>query len=159
MLGVSRRTAQRWSSQGMPSYEMTNLARVVHPREPALAADIVAALGTTLEAQGIVPPAPPAPAIPPPPPEPPAGVVDAVVCAAAEAMEMMPNEVRPGLYAAFARAREIGLTVDVIERALRSRLRSAEAPPPEPRDPPEPKSSGARSDARRPNKPRAATAR
>jgi hypothetical protein len=131
MLGVSRRTAQRWSSQGIPSYELIDLARLVHPRDPALASQIVTALGTTLEAQGIVRPAPPPPpaqhssAQPPPTPD---GIVDAVVCAAAEAMEMMPKEVRPGLYAAFARAKEIGLTVDVIERALRSKLRAGDPP-------------------------------
>ncbi|MDP9000984.1 MAG: helix-turn-helix domain-containing protein [Myxococcota bacterium] len=130
MLGVSRRTAQRWSTQGIPSYSIIDLARVAHPRDPALATEIVTALGTTLEAAGIVAPAPPG--APAPVPD---GVVDAVVCAAAEAMEMMPNEVRPGLLAAFARASEIGLTVDVIEHALRARLHAADAPlPPVPLD-------------------------
>jgi DNA-binding XRE family transcriptional regulator len=122
LLGVSRRTAQRWSSQGIPSYELMALARLVHPRDPALASEIAAALGTTLEAAGIAPPAPPPPAPAPAAPPISDGVVDAVVCAAAEAMDMMPNEIRPGLLAAFARAKEIGLTVEVVERALRSRL-------------------------------------
>jgi len=85
-----------------------------------------AAAGMTLEVAGIPQP-PPAP--PPPPPPPPDGIVDAVVCAAAEAMEMMPKEVRPGLLAAFGRAKEIGLTVDVIERALRSKLQGAQPVP------------------------------
>jgi helix-turn-helix protein len=136
-MGVARRTAQRWASQGIPSYELPNLARLVHPRAPALAREIVAASGSTLEAAGIVAPAPPpVPAPAPPPPPLPAGVVDAVVCAAADAMDRMPKEVRPGLYAAFARAKEIGLTVDVVERALRAML---EPTPPAPIDPPAPK--------------------
>ena len=97
MLGVSRRTAQRWGASGIPGYELTKLARLVLPRDRALAVKIAAAAGTTLEAAGMEPP-------PPPPAPPPDGVVDAVVCAAAEAMEMMPKEVRPGLHAAFARA-------------------------------------------------------
>jgi transcriptional regulator with XRE-family HTH domain len=120
-LGVSRRTAQRWGASGIPSYELTDLARLVLPRDRALAVKIAAAAGTTLDAAGIEPP-------PPPPAPPPDGVVDAVVCAAAEAMEMMPKEVRPGLHAAFARAKEIGLTVDVIERALRLKLQVVPAP-------------------------------
>jgi transcriptional regulator with XRE-family HTH domain len=119
MLGVARRTAQRWAASGIPSYSLADLARVVHPRDPALAGEIARAAGMTLEAAGIAQrPAPP-------PQSPPDGVVDAVVCAAAEAMELMPKEVRPGLYAAFARAKEIGLTVDVIERALRSKVQTS----------------------------------
>jgi transcriptional regulator with XRE-family HTH domain len=119
-LGVSRRTAQRWAASGIPSYHLPDLARLAHPHDRVLAREIAAAAGITLEAAGIVqPPPPPAP---PPPAHPPDSVVDAVVCAAAEAMEIMPKEVRPGLYAAFARAKEIGLTIDVIERALRAKL-------------------------------------
>jgi hypothetical protein len=139
MVGVSRRTAQRWTSHGTPSSALIDLARVVHPRNPALAGEIVATLGTTLEAAGIVAPAPPPPPAATPPPVA-NGTVDAVVCAAAEAMEMMPNEVRPGLYAAFARAQEIGLSVDFIERALRLKLAAAPEPSPvEPQDTPAPK--------------------
>jgi hypothetical protein len=138
-LGVSRRTAQRWGAHGMPSYHLPDLARLVHPRDPGLAREIAAAAGMTLEVAGLAQP-PPAP--PPPPPPPPDGIVDAVVCAAAEAMEMMPKEVRPGLLAAFGRAKEIGLTVDVIERALRSKLQSTQPvpAPAEPGSPPKRKS-------------------
>jgi hypothetical protein len=129
LLGVSRRTAQRWANTGIPGYYLIDVARLVHPRDPALARAIVTALGTTLEAQGLVLPAPapsPLPPAAPTAPDPPGGIVDAVVCAAAEAMDMLPGEVRPGLLAAFARAKEIGLTVDLIERVLRSKLRGGE---------------------------------
>jgi hypothetical protein len=137
-LGVARRTAQRWSDHGVPSYHLPDLARLVYPHDPALAAEVAAAAGTSLEALGIVqPPPPPAPAaLPPtppppaPPPPPPDGVVDAVVCAASEAMGLMPGAVRPGLHAAFARALEIGLSVELVERALRAKL----SPPPAPAD-------------------------
>jgi len=125
MLGVSRRTAQRWTGAGVPSYEMRKLAHLVHPADPNLAGEIAKSMGTTLEALGIVSPPPPPPppaALPPVRLAPPNGVVDAVVCAAAEAMELMPREVRPALHAAFARAGEIGLTVEDVERALRATL-------------------------------------
>ncbi len=87
----------------------------------------------TLESLGLAPPlaaqaAPPAPPLPPPPPLPDA-VVDSVVCAAAEAMQMMPRDVRPGLLAAFAKAREIGLPVDRVERVLRETVQGAKLAP------------------------------
>jgi hypothetical protein len=123
MLGVSRRTAQRWSESGVPGHSLALLAEAVHPYDASLAGQIASTLGTTLEALGIVQPPPlPPPASPAPPAPPPSGVVDAVVCAAAEAMNMTPRDVRPGLHAAFARAKEIGLTVDVVERALGLKL-------------------------------------
>lgn len=106
VLGVSRRTAQRSASSGVPSDEMRALAKLVHPANPKLAARIAASLGTTLEASGIVKPAP-VEMSPPAPRSLPPGVVDAVVCAAAEVIELMPNDVRPALHAAFARAGEM----------------------------------------------------
>ena len=128
MLGVSRRTAQRWSDHGVPGYGLGKLASLVYPHDTRLAAEIAAAAGTTVDALGLVPPPPPpAPAAPAALPPPPDGVVDAVVCAASDAMDMMPRDVRAGLHAAFARAKEIGLTVEMIERALRAQL---PGPPP-----------------------------
>jgi hypothetical protein len=153
MLGVSRRTAQRWAQSGVPGYHLPALARLVHPHDAHVAGQIAAAMGTTLEAMGIVrpvpppvpepppPPPPPAPPLaPPPPPPPPDGVVDAVVCAAAEAMDMMPRDVRAGLHAAFARASEIGVTVAMVERVLRPKA----APPDPPAEDPPRKGKGAR---------------
>jgi hypothetical protein len=54
-------------------------------------------------------------------------VVDSVVCACAEAMDMMPRDVRPGLLAAFARATELGVDVQKVERVLRGTLAAAKA--------------------------------
>jgi hypothetical protein len=132
-LGISRRTAQRWTRDGTPGHMVAPLARLVHARDPELATRMVAALGMTLGAAGIAVPDPPAPSPPSvraaaaPPLE---GLVDAVVCAAADAMDQTPQEVRPGLLAAFCRAQEIGLTMEAIEGVLRARLRIAEPPPP-----------------------------
>jgi hypothetical protein len=158
-LGVARRTAQRWAQSGVPSYYMPDLAKLVHPHDADLAAEIAAAVGTTLEALGLVVPAAapalesapvPQPAVASamasaavasegtraavasasgPAPAMPDAVVDAVVCAAAEVMNLPPREVRAGLHAAFASAKEIGLTVDVVERALRAKQ---QAPRPAP---------------------------
>lgn len=141
-LNVSRRTAQRFAAQGVPPQWMKDLIALVYPVDAALAAEMAESMGHTLESLHVVaPPAPPAPEplppvlpsapalAPPPPPPAPDGIVDAVVCAAAEAMEMMPRDVRPGLLAAFARARDIGITVEMVERVLRADLAAASPPP------------------------------
>jgi DNA-binding XRE family transcriptional regulator len=139
LLGSSRRSGQRWEGGGsspMPK-QLHALSALVHPKDPELAAQIAAAGGSTLEQLGIVPPPPPpaplsrpippprpppavsAPApAPPPPPPPPEDVVDAVVCAAAEAIDVTPRTIRPALLAAFRRARRLGLDVATVERAL-----------------------------------------
>ncbi|HLK40364.1 MAG TPA: helix-turn-helix transcriptional regulator [Polyangiaceae bacterium] len=116
-LGVSRRTAQRWAAGGIPSYSLADLARLVHPCDESLAREIAVAAGTSLEVLGLEPLAAPAAAKLPV-----EAIVDAVVCAAAEAMNLMPREARPGLLAAFARAKQIGLSVDEVEGALRASL-------------------------------------
>lgn len=123
-MGVSRRTGQRWNAGRGPSgMDLQDMARLVYPVDATLAGEIAAASGTTLQALGLLPPpAPVAPAAPPPPPAgPPDRVVDAVVCAAAEAMQVMPQSVRPAVLAAFACAKELGLTVEAVERVLRTR--------------------------------------
>jgi DNA-binding XRE family transcriptional regulator len=125
-LGVSRRTAQRWASGGgylLPE-RMLDLVQRVHPHNAQLAGVLAATLGSTLEGLGVVQPPPPPlpPPVPAPPPPPPVGIVDAVVCAAAEAMELTPREVRLGLHAAFSRAQEIGLSVEVVVAALKATL-------------------------------------
>jgi len=129
MLGISRRTAQRFIASGVPRYHKRELARLVLAFDPQLAAEIAQSEDHSLATWGLVRGEPevvvqPAPAAPPPPP--PDGVVDAVVCAAAEGMAMMPGDVRAGLLAAFTKAREIGVDVAQVERVLRAAL----APPP-----------------------------
>jgi hypothetical protein len=124
-LGISRRTAQRYSEQGVPHFYLERLVRLVHPHNRELAGEIAGHAGATLVSLGLeTPPAPaPPPAVAAPPPPPPAdSVVDAVVCAAAEAIDAKPGEVRRTLLAAFSRAREIGIDTAFVERVLRTQL-------------------------------------
>jgi hypothetical protein len=120
LLGASRRTGQRWAlGQSTPSQpEFLELARLLYPVNPALAEEAARVAGTNLVAMGLVvvppPPEPPKPFIPPAD-----KIMDSVVCAAAEAMNVMPGAMRAPLLAAFTRAREIGLTVEMMEEALR----------------------------------------
>jgi hypothetical protein len=128
-LGVSRRTVSRWAHDGahLTHDQVAKLAELAYEHDPSLAAEIAAAVGETLVTLGVeviaVPEAPP-----PPSPSLPAvaaaprvalqNLVDAVVCAAAEALDVSPRVVRPGLLAAIRCAREVGLTVEEMEAAL-----------------------------------------
>jgi transcriptional regulator with XRE-family HTH domain len=129
LLGVSRRTVQRWDSgRGGPSAgQLARLASAVHPLDAALAGRIAGAAGTTLVELGRERPAPPvaSPVAAPPPPSPPSHLTDAVVCAAAEALEASPTAVRPVLLAAFRRAHEVGLRVEQVEEALDAAIATA----------------------------------
>jgi transcriptional regulator with XRE-family HTH domain len=119
-LGVSRRTGQRWTKgSGPDGTQLHGMARLVFPVDAALAAEIAEAAGTTLDALGLLPAS--APGASPSSVVPTERVVDAVVCAAAEAMQVVPQQVRPALLAAFACARELGLTLEDVERVLRAK--------------------------------------
>jgi hypothetical protein len=134
LLGSSLRTVQRWEAgRSTPySWNLEKLADAVRPHNPELASKIdvwaprpapPAPPGMPVAAAPMASPPPPLPPPAPPPPVIPAGVlVDAVVCAAAEAMTAAPQAVRPAVLAAFARARDAGLTVDGVLAVL--------APPP-----------------------------
>jgi transcriptional regulator with XRE-family HTH domain len=126
-LGSSLRTAQRWATgRAQPSADqLKKLAALVHPRNPTLAAEIAAAVHETLESLGLVlPPSPPEPVVVVEPvvkgpPETPGDLVpllvEAVVAAAAEALDQMPRVVRPAVTAAFVRAQAARLSVaDVV---------------------------------------------
>ena len=126
-LGASERTAARWVRRVSPLSvpQLCTLARLVYPRDPELAETLAAAASETLESLGIVTSAPPAP--PPaalPPPLAPHLVADLVVCAAADALGAAPSAARGALLAAFARARELGLSVAEVEAALAARVTS-----------------------------------
>jgi hypothetical protein len=135
MLGSSERSGQRWERGGAAaptSEQLHDLARLVHPHDAALAARIATAAGTSLLALGVV--APPPPALPARPPVDPAHLVDAIVCAAADAMQVVPDAVRPALRAAFQRARLVGLAVEDVDDALR--VKPAAPAPAGPKKPP-----------------------
>jgi|SRR5579872_2795260 len=126
LLGSSMRTAQRWAAgQATPApNQLKQLAIAVHPRDAELAASIGATIGETLESLGLViarapelPPAAPAP--PTPSPELTLLLVEAVVCAAAEALDASPRVVRAALLAGLERAQNAHLTVEAMLDALR----------------------------------------
>jgi transcriptional regulator with XRE-family HTH domain len=135
LLGSSQRSGQRWErGEAVPTPEQLHtLAALVYPKNKDLAGEIAAATGKTIEQLGLVrldpAPAPsPAPATavaPAQPPPDPIHIVDTVVCAAAEAMQIMPDAIRPALRAAFRRAHLAGLTVEAVDRALGGRSASA----------------------------------
>ena len=119
LLGSSQRTSERWSAdESTPSRaQLGELAKHVRAKDPALAAEIAAAIGLPIE---VASPAP-SPAAPSPSPTraiSAAELVDLVVCAAAETMDVSPRAIRPALRAAFARARELALDVATLATAL-----------------------------------------
>jgi DNA-binding XRE family transcriptional regulator len=121
-LGASRRTGQRWErGQAHPSpSQWIALARLVYARDAALAQEVAAKAGTTVEALGLVPPPAPVPTRPVDPTTLPSVVqVHSVVLAVADVMDASPRQVRPWIYAAFARARQLGLSVETVEETLR----------------------------------------
>ncbi len=99
---------------------MCKMAAMVYPKDPDLAAQLAQSVGQSLVSLGIVAPAPaPAHAIAAAPPPPPIeDIVDSIVCAAADAMNALPRDVRPALLAAFTRARRLGLGMETVEKAL-----------------------------------------
>jgi hypothetical protein len=122
LLGVSKRTIIRWMQQSGGNADWRLLAEKVFPCDSALAARLASHAGETLQSLGLVPPAaPPPPASAPtlPPRFTMPHIVDSIVCAAAEASDVSPRAVRATLLAAFARARELGLTALDVEEALR----------------------------------------
>jgi hypothetical protein len=124
-LGMSERTALRWASgrSSLSVPRLCKLAGLVHPRDASLAASIAEAASETLDSLGIVAPPPPvAPPVPAPAPLAPHLVADLVVCAAADALGAAPSATRGALLAAFGRARELGLRVGEVEKALGARM-------------------------------------
>jgi hypothetical protein len=118
-LGISKRTAQRVDAgeSTLSPDHFTRIARALHGKQPALAARVAKRAGTTLQGLGLAAPtqvAAVSPKAPPPHPR----VAESVVCAAADVMQLTPSAVRPALLAAFKRARELGLNVEMIAEAL-----------------------------------------
>ena len=135
MAGTSKRTVQRWfSGQAAPAaHNYQALARLVHAKSPALAADLAAAGRTTLQALGIVDAAPAAAPPAPPPPPPSDLVVDSLVCAAALEFRQWACEPNGTFRATCSTAHSLpsdvysvqqddrGFTVEAVEAGLRAR--------------------------------------
>jgi hypothetical protein len=123
LLGISTRTVQRWTGgRGGPiDVQWHVLARAAHGVDPGLAARLAEQGNSSLQGLGLVAPVPAPPAAPPvlaPPPHDAQHLADAVVCAAAEAIEVAPGVIRPALLAAIRRARQMRLTLEELEASL-----------------------------------------
>jgi transcriptional regulator with XRE-family HTH domain len=114
-LRSSQRTAERWAEgRSTPSVEhVKTLARLVFPKNRALATELAAACSESLVSLGLVA-EPKAPAIPR------SVLFEAVVSAAAEAAQVHPGAARAGLAAAFARAAELGVSVSELAESVTS---------------------------------------
>jgi transcriptional regulator with XRE-family HTH domain len=113
IFGCTKRTVIRWEERGTvllaPALEA--LARAVYPVRPDLAAQVAAAGETTLAQLGI-------PSVAASGHMAISGPIESIVRAAAEAMGVTPEAVRPAIAAAFARAREVGLDVQTVAEKL-----------------------------------------
>ncbi len=114
LLGVSVRTVQRHERDGGLSWhgDHQTFLQALHPRDPALAAEIAAALGRPLADYGIQAPveAPVAtPVGPPPPSRATRAHADSVVCAAADAFGIVPRDARPIVAAILTRVQELNV--------------------------------------------------
>jgi DNA-binding XRE family transcriptional regulator len=141
-MSVSRRTIIRWQKgQTMPvEPQIRELADMVREQDEDLADELLASAmlaplprpeennSSALE-QGrnliaahseVAPSAPFAkPAAPAGPQGPaPAHLIDAIVCAAADAADVIPRAMRPPLHAAFSRAAQLGLSIESIVLGL-----------------------------------------
>ena len=120
LVGSSERTVQRWyAGRGSPYPDhVTRLAVAVYPHGPDIARRLAVCIGQTLESLGLVaPPAPPPPPAPAPPPVTP-WLVESVVAAAAEALDVSPRVARPAVLAAVERAKAASLSLDDLLAAL-----------------------------------------
>jgi transcriptional regulator with XRE-family HTH domain len=130
-LGSSKRTASRWDAgKSTPGPDaLARLAALLVPVDRALAGEVAGEAGQTLASLGLEPPAPAAPPAPSPvpsgpPPVSPRERVDLVILAAVEGSGLLPSAVRPVLQAAVKRARELGLSLDAIDEALKAKPRA-----------------------------------
>jgi hypothetical protein len=141
VIGVSLRTIQRRSGKGYihHNWEHHRFIQAVHARNPMLADQLAVSIGTTLEALGLAPlpvpkPPPPPPAPPPlPPPGPPAARrehADAVVSAAADALNLVPREARPIVAAIFARISDLEVDLPGLVKLLKGDGAAAAKPLP-----------------------------
>jgi transcriptional regulator with XRE-family HTH domain len=108
--GASLRTVQRWyAGQASPSpNEIARLAAAVYPTDPDLARRLAMGVGRSLESLGVAV----APRLSP-------LLVDSVVSAAAEALDISPRVARPAVLAAAERAKAAGLSIDDLLAVLR----------------------------------------
>jgi transcriptional regulator with XRE-family HTH domain len=109
LLGVTKRTIQRWEDRGAIITHATaqTLANAVREGRPDLADAVLAEWRSTSESLGL-----------PVPPDP--QVVAAIVQAAADAGGTTPDAARPLVLAAFERAEAEGLDVEAVLSVMRA---------------------------------------
>ncbi len=114
LLGCTKRSVQRYESQGahlLPSHVQT-LARAVNAVRPPLAEQGAAAAGTTRDRLGGGPNGD----------DPRLRAIESIVQAAAQAMGVTSDAVRPALAAAFAQAGQVGMDAKEVAEGLGARL-------------------------------------
>jgi transcriptional regulator with XRE-family HTH domain len=117
LFGLSKRTIARWEHghSTVGDENLGQLAVLVYPHDRALAAEIAKAAHKTFVELGLEP----APVVVPKQTATHAHLVDSIVCAAAEAVDSTPKQVRPIVMAAFARSEAVGLDVHEVNEVLR----------------------------------------
>jgi len=121
-LGTTTRTIRRHpEAMGMVTVDgHARIIRALHPKNPVLAEQIAKSIGTSCAAMGLH--APPGVTAQPPAAtgKPPATQDHAtlVVCAAADALNLVPRAVRPALATIFAQARSMGVDLDSLAKLL-----------------------------------------
>jgi hypothetical protein len=130
LMRVNKRTVQRWlkSGFGPMSWNLKSVAEAIWTRNPELARQLAAHAGTTLEAWGLVlapvageaTPAPAPPATTPMTTTPLLAAsqehADSIIHDAANAMDLPPRAVLPGVAAAFRRALALGVDPETVLR-------------------------------------------
>ncbi len=116
-LGVHAQTISRWEfGRALPMHEhLQTMVRLVHPKDRELAALLAGRIGQNLHGLGLEPAVTPAQ---------PVGVhakraADAVLCAAAESIDLSPVRLRGALLAAVEEAVAAGLTLEALRDGLR----------------------------------------
>jgi len=107
MLGVDRRTIQRWQDKGTSLLPATaeTLAKALRPEHPELADQVLALGGATAATLGLAPAASPE-------------VIDGILQAAAEAGGASPGGIRAAVTAAFGKAVEAGVEAQAVVAGL-----------------------------------------
>lgn len=120
---VSPRTMVRWAHDRRPPSvrALRKLVAAVADVDPAAARKLVAAAGADEREVGVDIPEP---GLPSTVPIPLLYAIDAIVCAAADRVNLTPAQLRPALEAAFYRAGELGLSIPIIAAGLGAPRRS-----------------------------------
>jgi hypothetical protein len=121
-VGAARKTVGRWCAgvTAPAGPAVLELARLVQPKDAALALSLVRAVNAHLQSIGAGAYAvPEQPFVPVDKTKVDVHKVDAVVCAACDAADASPKVIRRALQAAFERAKTLGLDVEALSLALK----------------------------------------